>query len=368
MAQPSPKQAKLDPDLPFLLDFDSERIGDVARFKAKKNKGSSSGTFGEVKICFIKKKLRGDAEEQLYALKKIKASEAASGEGFPITALREIQILKQLDHVNIVKLHEVSVLKKGMTDVNNDQFCYMVFECVEHDLGLLLPKLAKRRQPLSIPDIKSLCHQFCTGMAYLHSSDILHRDIKTRNILLSADGVLKIADFGLSRFYFPNTDSRYTTLVVSRWYRCPELLFCNSVYDYSVDNWSVGCVLAEFMLLTPLFPAQSKESDHLSDIEQYEVICKLCGSPPAKAKFLEGSRPIELKKTYPRVLRDNLMARYASTAGREGLIDIIDRLLHMEPEHRMTMPGALKHKFFKQKPAMSTPAELAVHLDLATTS
>ena len=122
---------------------------------------------------------------------------------------------------------------------------YLVFEYLKHDLqGLINMKLF-----LSLPQIKCIMHQILVGMAYLHKQHVIHRDIKGANILISQQGVVKLADFGLARIFYPGNEKvHYTNKVVTLWYRAPELLLGSRNYTEAVDMWSVGCVFAEMIL------------------------------------------------------------------------------------------------------------------------
>jgi serine/threonine protein kinase len=191
------------------------------------------------------------------ALKKILFR--SEQEGFPITALREIKLLKALKHPNVVEILDMSSDATGI---------YMVFPYMDHDLtGLLDSENAK----FSIPQIKCYMKQLLEGIKYMHKCTILHRDIKGSNILLNNRGELRVTDFGLARPLEENR-KQYTPGVVTRWYRPPELLFGATEYTSSVDLWGAGCILAEMHTRKPLLPGES-------DVHQLELITRLCGTP-----------------------------------------------------------------------------------------
>ena len=146
-------------------------------------------------------------------------------EGFPITAVREIMILKQLHHKNIINLLEIITSKPTEKNKNRGN-TYLVFEYMEHDLNGLID----RKVSFEIPQIKCIMHQVLSGIQYLHNNNIMHRDIKGANILLNNKGEVKIADFGLARIFNTNSGFRanYTNRVVTLWYRSPELLLGNN--------------------------------------------------------------------------------------------------------------------------------------------
>lgn len=187
---------------------------------------------------------------EIVAIKRLKMNREQNG--FPITSLREIRTLQQSQtHENIVSIKEV-IVGDTLTQI------YIAFEFIEHDLRTLITNL---ESPFTLSEIKSLIQQLLKAITTLHSQWIIHRDIKTSNLLINNRGILKLADFGLARF----CDGKMTQLVVTLWYRAPELLFGNNDdYDTAVDMWSVGCVMAELLLQQPLFPgANETEQVHL---------------------------------------------------------------------------------------------------------
>ena len=163
-------------------------------------------------------------------------------EGFPITAYREIMILRRLNHKNIITLHEV-VTSRPCEKNKYKGSVYLVFEYMEHDLlGLIDRKIS-----YDVSHIKCILHQILEGLAYLHENNVIHRDIKGANILLNNRGEVKIADFGLARTHTPNSNQLYTNRVVTLWYRAPEILLGivliklgSHKYDTSSDIWSIG--------------------------------------------------------------------------------------------------------------------------------
>ncbi len=183
-------------------------------------------------FCRILKFLLGE----LCALKKVRLENER--EGFPITAVREIQILRQLTHANIVNLKEIVMDARAISDIRNDTSFYLVFEYCDHDLfGLLDSGLVQ----LNLDHIASFMHQLMSGLAYCHSHKFLHRDIKCSNILLNNNGKIKLADFGLARWYNADDKDRpYTNKVITLWYRPPELLLGEERYGPAIDIWSCG--------------------------------------------------------------------------------------------------------------------------------
>lgn len=193
-----------------------------------------SGTYGEVYEAF-------DAEtKERVALKRIRLNEK---EGMPGTALREISILKKLNHRNIIPLLSV---------IHTETLLTIVFPFIPYELKKYINLHANE-------NIMGLINQLICGVHYLHNMNIVHRDLKPQNILVSEDGILKIADFGLSRSLEVRVPP-YSSEVVTLWYRSPELLMGSTSYKFYVDMWSLGCIIYEMITLEPLFPGESKEN------------------------------------------------------------------------------------------------------------
>ncbi|KAK0378669.1 hypothetical protein CLIM01_03962 [Colletotrichum limetticola] len=212
-----------------------------------------SGTYGKVfKALHVYTK-------GLVALKRIRME--GERDGFPVTAVREIKLLQSLRHTNIVQLQEVMVER-------ND--CFMVFEYLSHDLTGILnhPSFT-----LDAAQKKHMTMQLFDGLDYLHKRGVLHRDIKAANILVSSDGVLKLADFGLARFYAKRHQLDYTNRVITIWYRSPELLLGETQYGPACDVWSAACVMVEIFTRHAIFPGDG------SEINQLDKIYAVMGTP-----------------------------------------------------------------------------------------
>jgi cell division cycle 2-like protein len=196
---------------------------------------------------------------EIVALKKIKLD--VEKNGFPITCLREIHTLMASNHPNIVKLHEI-VTTPSFSSV------FMVMEYVEHDLKTLLDNMASAFQ---IGEIKTIMLQLLSAIDFLHSNWIVHRDLKTSNLLMNNRGQVKVADFGLARS-FGSPLGRMTQLVVTLWYRAPELLLGETKYNIAIDMWSIGCIFAELLNNDPLFKGRG-------EMDQLAKIIALLGTP-----------------------------------------------------------------------------------------
>jgi cyclin-dependent kinase 12/13 len=232
------------------------------------NEPVGNGTYGTV----FKAIYKGSPEyaknygiPKIVALKKIKT--VNEKEGFPITALREIMIMKRLKHKNILQLLEVVISKPNEKNKFKSN-AYLVFEYMEHDLCSIIFSnfLYEKSQ------IKYILHELLLGLQYLHQNNILHRDIKTLNILLNNKGEVKIGDFGLSRIYADNVKKKYTNRVATLYYRAPELLLGDTVYGGEIDVWSLGCVFWEILAGNCLFYGENDKSVFLK-------ICQTCGNP-----------------------------------------------------------------------------------------
>ncbi|XP_044953269.1 cyclin-dependent kinase G-1-like [Hordeum vulgare subsp. vulgare] len=288
----------------------------------------NEGTYGIVSRAKDKK------TGEIVALKKVKMENER--EGFPLTSLREINILLSFHHPSIVDVKEIVVGSGDST--------YMVMEYMEHDLKAVTETM---KQPYSQSEVKCLMLQLLEGVKYLHDNWVIHRDLKTSNILLNNCGELKICDFGLSRQY-GSPLKPYTQLVVTLWYRAPELLLGAKEYSTAIDMWSLGCIMAELLSKKPLF-------DGKRDIDQLSKIFRMLGTPnediwPGYSK-LPGARAKFAKQPYNK-LREKFPA-VSFTGGltlSEAGFDLLNRMLTYDPETRISAEDALNHEWFCEAP------------------
>ena len=190
----------------------------------------------------------------IVALKEIRLNPE---EGAPSTAIREISLMKELKHPNIVQLIDV---------IHTDKVLTLVFEICEIDLKVFMDQKRGILNPLLI---KSLMKDLFEGLAYCHAQKVLHRDLKPQNLLLTKEGLLKLADFGLARAFGIPVHT-YSNEVVTLWYRPPDVLLGSTNYSTSIDIWSAGCILAELYTGRPLFPGKNND-------DQLVLIFKLFG-------------------------------------------------------------------------------------------
>lgn len=278
-----------------------------------------SGTYGKV--------FKGTNvyTKKLVALKKIRME--GERDGFPVTAVREIKLLQSLKHENIVNLMEVMV---------EDNNCYMVFEYLSHDLTGLLNHPSYKLDPA---EKKHMAKQLFEGLDYLHGRGVLHRDIKAANILVSSDGILKLADFGLARFYAKHHRLDYTNRVITIWYRSPELLLGETRYTAAVDVWSAACVMVEIFTRHAIFPGDGTE------INQLDKIYAILGTPNkvewpdlVKMEWFELLRPNYRK---PNVFAEKYKERVPAAA-----FDLLTSMFHYDPVRRPTAAEVLEHPYF----------------------
>ena len=209
------------------------------------------GTYGVVY------KAKDRVTGEVVALKKIRLD--AEDEGIPSTAIREISLLKELQHQNIVRLYDVVHTERKLT---------LVFEYLDQDLKKYLDVC---HGGLELPVMRSFLYQLIRGVAYCHQHRVLHRDLKPQNLLINREGELKLADFGLARAFGIPVRS-YTHEVVTLWYRAPDVLMGSRRYSTPVDIWSIGCIFAEMSNGRPLFPGTSEQ-------HQLQLVFRHLGTP-----------------------------------------------------------------------------------------
>lgn len=270
------------------------------------------------------------------ALKRVRLENER--DGFPITAVREIKILRQLNHKNIVNLIEIVTDKTDALEFRRDKGSfYLVFEYMDHDLmGLLL----SGEVLFTENNIAHIMNQLLEGLTYCHRNNFLHRDIKCSNILVNNNGQVKLADFGLARLYnSKDTERPYTNKVITLWYRPPELLLGEERYGKPVDVWSCGCILGELFTKKPMFCGST-------EIAQLDKIFQVCGSPTPStwpdAKELRDFHRYNPKNKYVRKLKTDTYSILPPLA-----LDLLDKMLLLDPKKRISAEDGLEHEWFK---------------------
>ncbi|CAD1469756.1 hypothetical protein QLX08_009971 [Tetragonisca angustula] len=273
------------------------------------------GTYGVVYKA--KDKLTG----KLVALKKIRLE--TESEGVPSTAIREISLLRELTHPNIVQLFDV---------VDGDNHLYLVFEFLQQDLKKLLDSV---KGGLDQALVKSYLYQLLKAISFCHLHCILHRDLKPQNLLIDREGHIKLADFGLARTFGVPVRT-YTHEIVTLWYRAPEILLGTKLYSNAVDVWSLGCIFAEMATRRALFPGDS-------EIDQLFRIFRTLGTPdeniwPGVSQLRDYTSMFP--RWEPRSL-DEVVPSFDSDAK-----DLLLRLLTYDPNQRIAAKKALTHPYF----------------------
>jgi len=276
------------------------------------------GTYGVVY------KAKDRVTNEIIALKKIRLE--AEDEGIPSTAIREISLLKELQHPNIVRLYDV---------VHSEHKLTLVFEFLDQDLKNYLDVCDNGLDP---PILKSFLFQLLTGVAYCHHHRVLHRDLKPPNLLINREGQLKLADFGLARAFGIPVRS-YTHEVVTLWYRAPDVLMGSRQYSTPVDVWSVGCIFAEMSNGRPLIAGAS-------EADQLDRIFRLLGTPqvtdyPGLVELPEYNQNYLPLYPPPR----NGIASLVPGLDANG-VDLLSKMLKYDPAKRITAQKALDHAFF----------------------
>ncbi|MCJ1267324.1 hypothetical protein MMC22_007209 [Lobaria immixta] len=351
---PDPDPAANDPSSAKLLRFPAPEWGPCRHVdNFEKLNHIEEGSYGWVS------RAKEIATGEVVALKKLKMDNA--NDGFPVTGLREIQTLMASRHTNIVGLREV-VMGDGLDDV------FLVMDFIEHDLKTLQEDMA---EPFSPSETKTLLLQLTSAVEYLHANWIMHRDLKTSNLLMNNRGQIKVADFGMAR-YFGDPPPKLTQLVVTLWYRAPELLLGAEKYGPEVDLWSIGCIFGELVKKEPLFQGKN-EVDQLSKVSILPVtkafpamvplvqplfqIFELCGIPTEETwpnfKRLPNAKSLRLPRTSAStgaVIRANFP--FQTTAGAQ----LLTSLLSLDPAQRPNASEVLSHAYFREDPKPKSAA------------
>mmetsp|Transcript_37769 Transcript_37769/g.150601 ORF Transcript_37769/g.150601 Transcript_37769/m.150601 type:complete len:354 (-) Transcript_37769:2540-3601(-) len=269
---------------------------------------------------------------RIVAVKKVRMGKAK--DGISMEALREIKLLQEIKHPNVIELVDAF---SSNTNVN------LVFEYCLTDLDAVI---RSREIFITEAEVKGCLLMILRGVEACHKHWTLHRDLKPNNILLGTDGNLKLADFGLARIH-GSPNPRLTHIVVTRWYRAPELLFGARQYGTAIDMWAVGCVFAELMLRVPYLPGDS-------EIDQLVKIFHARGTPDDAIWPGMSSLPGYVK--FSHVPAQDHRALF--TAASEQALDLLNKFLVFDPLKRISAADALAHPYFTTGPPPSSAADL----------
>jgi len=314
------------------------------------------GTYGSVFVA------RDRSSNEIVALKRINTEQEENG--FPITALREVKLLKGLKHPNMVLLKEIVCSKEQGTNGSLPKNVFMVFEYLEYDLTGVLETPEIR---LNQDHVKSWSQQLLNGVHYMHKNKVIHRDLKASNLLISRNGELKIADWGLARSW--NSEmKRLTNKVITLWYRPPELLLGMIDYTTKIDMWSVGCIVAEMFRRSGFLKGRN-------EAHQLELIYKVCGTPNTqdwpnlerKCRLWKKFAPGPNDKIYPnrlaQCLRENLPHPKWMT---DQAVSLIGKLMENNPEKRWSAEQALDAEYFFEAPIVKQAKDLNMKFAVAS--
>ncbi|XP_070697011.1 serine/threonine-protein kinase ICK-like [Pempheris klunzingeri] len=249
--------------------------------------------------------------------------------------LREVKSLKKLNHANVIKLKEV---------IRENDHLYFIFEYMKENLYQLM-KDRTRLFPESA--VRNIMFQILQGLAFIHKHGFFHRDMKPENLLCMGPELVKIADFGLAREI--RSRPPYTDYVSTRWYRAPEVLLRSTSYSSPIDQWAVGCIMAELYTLRPLFPGSS-------EVDTIFKICQVLGTPK-KNDWPEGYQLASaMNFRWPQCVPSNLKTLIPNASAEA--IHLMTDLLQWDPKKRPASAQALRYSYFHVGQALGTPQQI----------
>ncbi|CAL8081973.1 unnamed protein product [Calicophoron daubneyi] len=338
----------VDVDFKRKLNETREKVEDTFDYEGCK---IGRGTYGTV----YKAKRKGSSDGREYALKQIE------GTGLSMSVCREIALLRELIHPNVIVLQRVFLN-------HTTRRVWLLFDFAEHDLWHIIKfhrtaKANKTTVQVYGNMVKSLMYQILSGIHYLHDSWVLHRDLKPANILVMGEGPergrVKIGDLGFARLFYqplkPLAD--LDPVVVTFWYRAPELLLGARHYTKAIDIWAIGCIFAELLTYEPIFHCRQEDIKTSTPYhkEQLERIFRVMGYPPDDAW-------VDMKKMpeYHQLMRDSINKKTYGKYSLEGYLDekkfkvderelaLLRRLLTMDPVRRPSAAEAMEDQYFKE--------------------
>ena len=315
-------------------DFESENKQNLIGGRYKKIKKLGKGGFGDVFLGF------DEILKKNVALKKIRVR--VIREGLDMYALNEIRQLSEFDHENIEKFYGVFLKEKSYP--NSPQTVFLSLEYLPYNLIDLLnhkKQANKENYKFSLNDIKYTMKSWLKALEYLHKNGYLHRDIKPDNVMFTDDGILKLIDFGLSCDY-PSETGPMISQATTLFYRAPELLFGCDCYGPEVDMWSLGVSFVELFTIKPLFDGCWNDIMMLKEISQIYggISWDGCEKIRAYAKF--NCPPDYVPGKLEKLLKDN--------SAPDEAIDLITKMLVLDPKKRISASEALNHPFLADSP------------------
>jgi len=333
-------------DYDFLQKLREKRRKVDEEFKYEGQK-VGRGTYGHV----YKAQNRDEKDKREYALKLIE------GSGISMSACREIALLRELEHPNVISLQRVFLN-------HADRKVWLLFDYAEHDLWHIIKYHRANKQAGNIPPrmVKSLLYQILDGIHYLHENWVLHRDLKPANILVMGEGEergrVKIADMGFARLFNsplkPLAD--LDPVVVTFWYRAPELLLGARHYTKAIDIWAIGCIFAELLTSEPIFHCRQEDikTSNPYHHDQLDRIFQVMGFPagdwedirkmPEHVTFVKDFR----RQDYSNFNLGKHMEKYKIRSDCSAF-QLLKQLLIMDPKKRMTSAKAMEDEYFHEK-------------------
>lgn len=271
--------------------------------------------------------------DEIVALKKMRMENEK--DGFPVSGLREINLLLNLRHDNIVPLTEI-VVGKRLDSI------FLLMQYCEQDLASLLDNMQK---PFTEAQVKCIMKQVFKGLHYLHERYIVHRDLKVSNLLMTDVGCVKIADFGLAKMYGVPLRPM-TPKVVTLWYRAPELLLGSKIQTTAIDMWAAGCILGELLAHRPLMPGKS-------ELHQVELIIDLLGTPTEA--IWPGLMELPVLKDWKLKRQPYNNLRHTFPWLSDAGIRLLNYLFMYDPTRRATAAECIDSSYFRQPPHPCEP-------------